>query len=99
MAPSTRPRLVSRRDTASVRRCGSSATLRSLIHDLNARGVTTSVGGQWNRTTLRAVLASARISGRREYKPSGAHNARKPTGDHDAPPVLTVRCPCRPWRH
>jgi site-specific DNA recombinase len=43
-------------------------SLRSVCADLNERGVTTSAGGRWSITTLRRVLTSARISGRRGHK-------------------------------
>ncbi|HEX4062057.1 MAG TPA: recombinase family protein [Streptosporangiaceae bacterium] len=41
--------------------------LGSVATDLNSRGIVTTEGKQWRVSTLRAVLTSARISGRREY--------------------------------
>lgn len=43
-------------------------SIRSLSFDLNARGITTTTGGQWVPGVLRRMLKSARISGRREHK-------------------------------
>lgn len=42
--------------------------IRAIATDWNERGVTTSTGGLWTATSLRRVLHSARISGRREHK-------------------------------
>ena len=42
-------------------------SLRSICRDLNDRAIPTSQGGPWQVTTLKGVLTSARISGRREY--------------------------------
>jgi site-specific DNA recombinase len=44
-------------------------SLSSLAIDLDGRGVRTPKGGKWQPRTLRRMLASARISGRREHKP------------------------------
>jgi len=43
-------------------------SLRSVCADLNTRGIATSAGGRWSITTLKRVLCSARISGRREHR-------------------------------
>lgn len=43
-------------------------SLRSICEDLNSRGVTTSTGKEWSIHTMRRVLGSGRISGRREHK-------------------------------
>jgi site-specific DNA recombinase len=40
------------------------ATVASVAVDLNARGVTTTTGGQWTVTSLRRVLLSPRVAGR-----------------------------------
>lgn len=47
-------------------------SLRSLVLDLNAREVPTLRGGVWRTSTLRAILASARISGQREWTPKAS---------------------------
>ncbi len=56
-----------------VRECAARAlageSLISVCKDLNARSIPTSAGGQWRIQTLRHLLVSARISGRREYRP------------------------------
>jgi hypothetical protein len=41
--------------------------LRSIARDLNTRHIPIASGGQWMIPTLKAVLTSGRISGRREY--------------------------------
>jgi site-specific DNA recombinase len=50
-----------------ARRVLAGDSLRSICADLNARGVRTSQGNEWDSTGLRRVLMSARISGRREH--------------------------------
>ncbi len=40
------------------------ATLAGVAADLNARGVTTSTGGQWSVTSLKRALLSTRVAGR-----------------------------------
>jgi hypothetical protein len=40
----------------------------SIARDLNERGVPTSTGGEWSASSLRRMLASARIAGQREHK-------------------------------
>jgi len=40
---------------------------RSVCTDFNERGITTSTGGPWTLQTMRRMLRSARISGRREH--------------------------------
>lgn len=40
------------------------ATLASVAADLNARGVTTTTGGQWTVTSLKRALLSPRVAGR-----------------------------------
>jgi DNA invertase Pin-like site-specific DNA recombinase len=42
--------------------------VRSIAHDLNERSVPTSTGGEWSPSSLRRMLASARIAGQREHK-------------------------------
>ncbi|HET9256861.1 MAG TPA: recombinase family protein [Pseudonocardiaceae bacterium] len=53
-------------------------SIASITRDLNARGVLTSAGNPWNRTTLRRMLCSARISGRREYIPGDSYTGVRP---------------------
>ena len=43
-------------------------SLRSVAVDLNARGVRTSQGNEWDSSGIKRVLMSPRISGRREYR-------------------------------
>ena len=50
----------------------------SVAADLNARGIPTATGKQWRRNTLRDVLVSARISGRREYHGEIMHDPSWP---------------------
>ncbi|HEY2195432.1 MAG TPA: recombinase family protein [Actinomycetospora sp.] len=45
-------------------------SLISVVRDLNARAVPTVKGGQWRTITLRSLMCSARISGRREHTPT-----------------------------
>lgn len=42
-------------------------TLRSLLRDLQRRGIRTASGAEWTWTTLRRMLSSARIAGLREH--------------------------------
>lgn len=44
-------------------------SMSSVCRDLAERGVTTPTGRHWQPRTLRRLLASARISGRREHRP------------------------------
>lgn len=46
----------------------------SVCRDIAARGVLTPLGKRWTPTVLRRLLASARISGRREHSPKAAWN-------------------------
>jgi DNA invertase Pin-like site-specific DNA recombinase len=56
--------------------------IASLVRDLNQRGVLTSEGHRWTRTTLRRMLCSARISGRREHIPTDSYKGVRPlTGE------------------
>lgn len=73
----------------------SGESLASIVRDLKARGVKTTAGNYFVTSTLRALLLSARISGRREYIPRSAHvGARRPLiGDIVAtavwPPIIS----------
>lgn len=51
----------------AARRLLAGESLGSVATDLNNRGILTAEAKQWRVSTLRIVLASARISGRREY--------------------------------
>jgi len=51
----------------TVTRVLAGESMGSIARDLNARQVPTASGGRWMIPTLKAVLISARISGRREY--------------------------------
>ena len=53
-------------------------SIASITRDLNQRGVLTSAGNPWNRTTLRRMLCSARISGRREHIPGNSYQGVRP---------------------
>lgn len=43
-------------------------SLRSIAVDLNARGIRTSQGNEWDSSGVKRVLMSPRVSGRREYR-------------------------------
>lgn len=66
-----------------ARRVLAGESIASVTRDLNDCGVLTSAGNPWNRTTLRRMLCSARISGRRELIPrdSYAGNSRPLVGE------------------
>ncbi|MBM0238435.1 recombinase family protein [Micromonospora sp. ATA32] len=59
-------------EAAIVRECADRAlagdSLRSIVGDLNTRGVPTSTGGVWTQQALRWMLRSGRIAGLREHK-------------------------------
>jgi len=59
-----------------TRRVLAGETLSSVCRDLHERGVTGTAGRGWKATTLRVMLMSARISGRREHKPRGVGEAK-----------------------
>src|SRR5918998_1222575 len=61
-----------------ARRLLAGETVASITRDLNDRGVRTSAGNKWTRTTLRRMLCSARISGRREYIPRDSYTTTRP---------------------
>jgi len=44
------------------------ASIRGLVADLRARGVLTTMGGQWNPTELRRLLGNARYAGQRVHR-------------------------------
>jgi site-specific DNA recombinase len=61
-----------------ARRVLAGESIASLVRDLNQRGLPTSAGNRWNRTTLRRMLCSARISGRREHIPTDSYQGVRP---------------------
>lgn len=69
-------------EAAIIRECAhrilAGEGLASVVADLNARGVPTSNGKKWARSTLRRVLCHARISGRREYIPRTSYKTTRP---------------------
>ncbi|MGH3784626.1 MAG: recombinase family protein, partial [Pseudonocardiaceae bacterium] len=52
--------------------------IASIVRDLNDRKFLTSAGNPWNRTTLRRMLCSARISGRREHISRDSYETTRP---------------------
>ena len=52
----------------AARRVLAGDSLRSVCVDFNERGITTSQGNDWSIQTMRRMLRSARISGRREHR-------------------------------
>jgi DNA invertase Pin-like site-specific DNA recombinase len=65
----------------AARRAIAGESLSSISRDFAARGITTPKGGNWQPRTLRRLLASARISGRREHTP-------RATRDNGTRPLL-----------
>src|SRR5918997_310348 len=61
-----------------ARRVLAGESIASIVRDLNQRGVLTSAGNPWNRTTLRRMLCSARISGRREHISTDSYQGVRP---------------------
>jgi site-specific DNA recombinase len=61
-----------------ARRVLAGESIASIVRGLNQRGVLTSAGNPWNRTTLRRMLCSARISGRREHIPTDSYQGVRP---------------------
>ncbi|MBV9012626.1 MAG: recombinase family protein [Pseudonocardiales bacterium] len=65
-----------------IRECAarvlSGESLASICHDLADRGITTSGGKRWLPTTLRQLMVSARISGRRERIPRSSGQTIRP---------------------
>lgn len=79
-------RVTVKRDEAVVireaaHRALSGESLSSIARDFADRGITTPAGGKWQPRTLRRLLASARISGRREHSP-------RRSGDNGTRPLL-----------
>lgn len=71
-------------------------SLSSIVRDLAERGVETPTGGTWKPSTLRRLIASARISGRREHTPrSSSDSGTRPligeiVADAEWPAIITV---------
>lgn len=65
----------------AARRALAGESLSSISRDFAARSITTPKGGKWQPRTLRRLLASARISGRREHTP-------RANGDNGTRPLL-----------
>jgi len=80
----------------AARRALAGESLSLVCRDFAARGVTTTTGRTWRPTTLRRLLASARISGRREHTPrrAGQGGTRPLLGEIVAaavwPPIITA---------
>src|SRR5690606_15454035 len=51
-------------------------SLASIVRDLDARGIRTTAGNPFRVTSLRDLLASARISGRREHIPRDSYKGK-----------------------
>jgi site-specific DNA recombinase len=79
-----------------ARRVLAGESIASVTRDLNLRGVLTSAGNRWNRTTLRRMLCSARISGRREHIPTDSYEGVRPlvgeivSTESDWPGIISV---------
>ena len=79
-----------------ARRVLAGEPIASVTRGLNDRGVLTSEGNRWNRTTLRRMLCSARISGRREYIPRNSYTTTRPlvgeivSATSDWPAIITA---------
>ncbi|MFF3878630.1 recombinase family protein [Streptomyces sp. NPDC001978] len=61
-----------------VRRVLANESLASICRDWQARGIVSPVGKPWKPSRLRRLLASARISGRREHTPRSSWEATRP---------------------
>jgi hypothetical protein len=73
-------------EAAVIRECAarmlSGESLASICRDLADRGITTSGGKRWLPTTVRQLLVSGRISGRREHIPRSSGQTIRPiTGE------------------
>ncbi|MGI8937708.1 MAG: recombinase family protein [Iamia sp.] len=62
----------------AARRVLAGESLSSVCRDWAEQGVATPTGGRWQPRTLRRMLASARISGRREHTPRSAGSSTRP---------------------
>jgi hypothetical protein len=79
-----------------ARRVLAGESTASITRGLNDRGILTSAGNRWNRTTLRRMLCSARISGRREHIPTDSYQGVRPlvgeivSTESDWPGIISV---------
>jgi site-specific DNA recombinase len=79
-----------------ARRVLAGESIASVTRDLNQRGVLTSAGNSWNRITLRRMLCSASISGRREHIPTDSYEGVRPlvgeivSTESDWPGIISV---------
>jgi site-specific DNA recombinase len=79
-----------------ARRVLAGESIASITRDLNQRGVLTSAGNPWNRTTLRRMLCSARLSARREHIPTDSYEGVRPlvgeivSTESDWPGIISV---------
>jgi site-specific DNA recombinase len=79
-----------------ARRVLAGESIASITRSLNDRGILTSAGNRWNRTTLRRMLCSARISGRREHIPTDSYQGVRPlvgeivSTESDWPGIISV---------
>lgn len=62
----------------AARRALAGESLSAVCRDFAHRGVTTPTGRSWQPRTMRRLLASARISGRREHIPSDSFSGTRP---------------------
>jgi DNA invertase Pin-like site-specific DNA recombinase len=62
----------------AARRLLAGESQSSICRDLAARGIRTPNDGTWIPTTLRRLMASARISGRREHSPRSSSETTRP---------------------
>lgn len=62
----------------AARRVLDGESMSSISRDLQRRDVQTPKGNHWQPRTLRRLLASARISGRREHQPVGSYSGTRP---------------------
>jgi DNA invertase Pin-like site-specific DNA recombinase len=76
----------------AARRILAGEALNHVCRDWTDRGVSTVAGGMWHPTTLKKVLCSARISGRREIRNEGGRELviGRITGTaKNVPPIIT----------
>ncbi|HEY1920503.1 MAG TPA: recombinase family protein [Streptosporangiaceae bacterium] len=66
-----------------ARRALAGESLNEMAAAMTAQGMVTSTGRPWTRSALKTVLIAARISGRREYRPTDSyeHGHRPLTGE------------------
>jgi hypothetical protein len=62
----------------ATRRVLAGESLTSVCRDFEKRDIRTPAGRHWLPTTLRRLLASARISGRREHTPRSSFQTTRP---------------------